>query len=281
MTLTEEQPQNAESTAQSNSRKPKRHRTLAQKWRLVSLPNKLIVLATLVIAVSNGAYTFVALRTLREIKGSSSDTHSLAETGNLQISVAQRIAKADEDAAASFKKSVEQSGVYLTESTRRTALDMRPWLFASASSVALKKDAVPMVVNEAFYVRLTTKNNGRTPAIKVREVVVLQIVEVKPDKAFPEPNFTYEPSQYMKDGIIPSGGDQFSDAPTKFDEGGMKNIIEIKWRLYIHGRVEYEDIFGVKHWTNFCSFLVPGGAYAVCPYHNDIDHNEPPRPPAN
>jgi hypothetical protein len=87
MTVAEEQPQNAENVRQGNTRHAKRHRTLAHKWRLVSLPNKLIVIATVIIAISNGIYTFVALRTLREIRASSSDTHDLAvAAGNEAIS---------------------------------------------------------------------------------------------------------------------------------------------------------------------------------------------------
>lgn len=47
---------------------------------------------------------------------------------------------------------------------------------------------------------------------------------------------------------------------------------------YLIGRIDYEDVFGIKHWNTFCFFINPGGALAYCLEGNDEDRN-PKLPP--
>jgi len=57
---------------------PKGKRTVVQKWRLTSFSNKVIVVATIVIAIANVIYTVISLLTLAEIRSGSGDTHRLS-----------------------------------------------------------------------------------------------------------------------------------------------------------------------------------------------------------
>jgi hypothetical protein len=50
------------------------------------------------------------------------------------------------------------------------------------------------------------------------------------------------------------------------------------WKHYLGGwvlaaRVTYFDIYGVPHWTNFCTYEVGNDSATYCPSHNDQDHN--------
>lgn len=48
--------------------------------------------------------------------------------------------------------------------------------------------------------------------------------------------------------------------------------------VVIHGRLTYEDVFGVGHWFQFCSFGSAGSlkkrGSAKCDEYNDTDNNE-------
>jgi hypothetical protein len=43
------------------------------------------------------------------------------------------------------------------------------------------------------------------------------------------------------------------------------------YRVYVHGRIDYDDVFRQKHWTTFC-FHLTDGAWASCREHNDADN---------
>ena len=78
MALTEDQSQNPETASRKNTDKTKRHRTLAQKWRLVSLANKLIVIATMVIAGFTVVLACVSYHQWCEMQKSNKTTQQLA-----------------------------------------------------------------------------------------------------------------------------------------------------------------------------------------------------------
>jgi hypothetical protein len=62
----------------------RRHRTLKQKWALVSLNNQLTVIATLVIALATVVNLGVAVAMWNEMRKSGTDTHDLAVAANQQ-----------------------------------------------------------------------------------------------------------------------------------------------------------------------------------------------------
>jgi hypothetical protein len=70
MDLPENQRQIAATASATNADKPKRHRTLAQKWRLVSLPNKMTAIATIVIATFTVVLACVSYFQWREMNKS-------------------------------------------------------------------------------------------------------------------------------------------------------------------------------------------------------------------
>src|SRR5207245_9581100 len=62
-----------------------RHRTRGQRWILISLPNKLMVIATIVIAIATAVNLFVAIAMWHEMHATGTDTHELAVSAGKQI----------------------------------------------------------------------------------------------------------------------------------------------------------------------------------------------------
>jgi type II secretory pathway component PulM len=125
MTGTEYKPENSIRAKDADTNKPKRHRTLLQKWDLLTLANKLIVIATIVIAVANSMYTVIALKTLREIQNSSSDTQSLASAANKEADKVETISASVEKSVAQFDRIAGVAEKSLYASIAASRLDER------------------------------------------------------------------------------------------------------------------------------------------------------------
>src|ERR1035438_10129302 len=101
MTVSKDESKNPIRAKEAGANKSKRHRTLSQKWRLLTLANKLIVISTIAIAIANSMYTWIALKTLRKIQNGSSDTQHLAASANKEAEKAETM-------CANVDKSVTQ-----------------------------------------------------------------------------------------------------------------------------------------------------------------------------
>jgi hypothetical protein len=70
-------------------------------------------------------------------------------------------------------------------------------------------------------------------------------------------------------GIIAPDGIFHSDV-------GTGRVEQYDWKdsvMLIHGKVTYDDMFGVGHWTKFCYAFIPGVGSTPCDTGNDIDPN--------
>ena len=119
-------------------------------------------------------------------------------------------------------------------------------------------------------VNIKIKNTGKTPAKNVTIESIPQVI----DTNIVTPNFAnYKniiderhvvfPQQEIicVRGLIPSK-EIFDDVKN----GGK--------RLYIHGIIHYDDIFGIHHWATFCYYYIPGEKdYTNYKEHNDTDDN--------
>jgi hypothetical protein len=78
-------------TTEEGNQTASHHRTLPQKWRAVSLNNKLIVVFTAITAIATLFYSLFSGWTLYEIHHGSADTHTLAEAAKKQADKAETI----------------------------------------------------------------------------------------------------------------------------------------------------------------------------------------------
>jgi hypothetical protein len=79
MAIAKNQNANSDSAKNKNSKRAKKQSTTLQKWKLMTFANKIMSIATVVIACATCLYTYISLKTLSEIESGSIDTHKLAE----------------------------------------------------------------------------------------------------------------------------------------------------------------------------------------------------------
>ncbi|MFZ0274435.1 MAG: hypothetical protein WB524_15125 [Acidobacteriaceae bacterium] len=151
----------------------------------------------------------------------------------------------------------------------QTEIAQRAWVYA----VALADG--PVQAGKAIDIRVQVKNSGRTPAIDVRTVTGRTVVEASevPDLSLSPP--AYKRSQFVTDGNINPDSMNFSDFVLPVTVEDVDRINTMKVRVYVHGRIEYRDVFGAPHWNTFCFFFLPGGAFAIYSKYNEMDHNQP------
>ncbi len=155
-------------------------------------------------------------------------------------------------AATAAKDSVELA-------QKNARMDQRAWVTVSDISSDFRQD-------EDWTVRLIFKNTGKTPA---KSFVIRGTGE--PVQKGNKPR--------LEEGILPGRG---VIAPDGLFHSNLGVSGRFDWKsidLVIHGRIDYDSVFGGSHWTKFCYYFVPAktgkGGFAPCDSGNDIDNNAP------
>ena len=279
------------STEDEKPNRRDRRRSFVQRWRATALPNKAMVIATIIIAASNALYTVYARRTLEEIRSGSSDTKTLAQSAKAQADalsdqykemVAARkqtdlliekataqaqntndLARAAARSAAASEASLKVGRDSLQFSETSIALQERAWI--GVDDIRLKE---PIQSGKAVKVVYSFHNPGRTPA---GDVVLRSgwALNQSPQRFF-EPSFE----------MVPVVGKSIVLPGEKFESGELKtftlNAIETQKlqnsliTLYVFGNITYKDVFGKERMTKFCASYSPGeNTFLKCPYHNE------------
>jgi hypothetical protein len=141
---------------------------------------------------------------------------------------------------------------------------------------------IPLIpeVGKPFEIKVEFMNTGKSPARKVTGHCVNEGI-----KRGEKPSFNYstiEPSllgSMAQDvphfiELFPIGSrSEPGRKNVPIDADLMQTITSEDYRIYVHGRWDYEDDFKRPHWMTFCYWLtVPfNGHFSVCPYHNETD----------
>jgi len=165
--------------------------------------------------------------------------------------------KQSADAATRAATSAENS---VTQARDNARLEQRAWV--SVSDITPESQQ-----GQNWTISIIFKNTGRTPA---KNFVIRGIGEpvAKGKKTSSEEIILPGHGIIAPDGVFHSN---FSA------DGGFD------WKsvdLVIHGKIEYDTVFGSSHWTTFCYYFVPTsktgkGGFAPCDSGNDIDNNPP------
>jgi hypothetical protein len=154
--------------------------------------------------------------------------------------------------ARAAKRSVELAG-------KNARMDQRAWVAVSDIPPDFQK-------NKDWKVRIIFKNTGKTPA---KDFVIKAIGEAVAKGQKPNQEERTLPGR----GII---------APDGLFHSNLSVSSGYDWNstdLIIHGRIDYDSVFGCSHWTEFCYHFIPdensGGGFAPCDSGNDIDNNPP------
>jgi hypothetical protein len=138
-------------------------------------------------------------------------------------------------------------------------MDQRAWVAVSDISSNFRQD-------ENWTVNLFFKNTGRTPA---KNFVIWGAGEPVAKGQKPISEEIRLPGR----GVI---------APDGIFHSNLSISGHYDWKaidLVIHGRIDYDSVFGRGHSTKFCYYFVPSktgkGGFAPCESGNDVDNNPP------
>ncbi|MGO9554356.1 MAG: hypothetical protein ACLP2U_04950 [Syntrophobacteraceae bacterium] len=157
---------------------------------------------------------------------------------------------------------------YIMQSSMK--LDQRAWI-GSTIVKGLWGIGKPIDISVQF------RNTGKTPAKNVATITICDTIEKNIAPSFDaESNIWNDQSRsvmtpqqvaFIEVHVHDDLQDVARDAIINDVLNGVK-------RAYVHGRVEYEDIFGKPHWLTFCYFYDPiAKGYRNYSQHNDTDNN--------
>ncbi|MFY9855808.1 MAG: hypothetical protein WAK26_18215 [Terracidiphilus sp.] len=231
MALTEDQSQSPEATSCKDAHKKKRHRTLAQKWRLVSLPNKAMVVATIVMTGFTGVLAWVSYQQSCAMRKSNEITQELA---NLTMESEAPVVWAY-NACLTEKK--------LAEGEKSPACTT-PALIPTKSGIA-------------YYAGVEFENTGRRQAVVTNEYVRWEVRDRKrglPDTPDYNPPIGTKRGDYA---IRPSGMTIqveriYADGPRYFRQDEIDAIKENKSVLWIYGFIDMNIFLNRCQRIRFC-----------------------------
>ena len=151
---------------------------------------------------------------------------------------------------------------------RQMRQDQRAWISSTTETVGA---GIP-ATGQAFLIRTTFKNIGKSAALNVRTCIGAAFL---PKEQMPDFKCPDEIMHFVSIGTMFPSSATFNDllvSPT-FQAVDRDKIMSNTWNMWVYGRVEYADVFGVPHWFNFCSHLLSGGGYAICDKHTETDRN--------
>ena len=193
--------------------------------------------------------------------------------------------------------------------TKQMRQDQRPWLrvefvpIAEAGNDPTKPEAATRITpGQPINVPIRIRNTGKTPAETMTADFVIQLVGINDSMVFPRekglvkrlrtpPKSTMPPTSqpkilgcHIETGIIfPDSFTETSIVRTGMENGNKTliplslservDIISGRVMIYVTGRIEYLDEFGIRHWTDFCRPLSDASANPRCARFNAVDSN--------
>ncbi|HUE52115.1 MAG TPA: hypothetical protein VMO80_07245 [Terriglobales bacterium] len=177
-----------------------------------------------------------------------------------------RIIAADERIATAMEGVVGQGKKSLDATIEQNRLDQRAWVGpTTVSTFELKADQSIPVIGVTF------RNNGKTPALKFGSHVALNASK----KGDPfHPIYHHAGSRPSIDVLQPNGELVLNTNPSsnKLTEQNIRDIRNGDLLLYLFGKGNYDDIFGVTHHVTFCMYVSPDLKHVQsCDTYNEAD----------
>jgi hypothetical protein len=228
-------------------------RTFRDKWRLTSLSNKAITLATIVIAVAGALQFGTAFYQWREMRATGKQTEQMLALVQNQIAAANRLA----DAA---------------DTANKNALDSnRPWL----GTMGVTVEGTTIKPGVMLTAHVPVVNAGNRPAKLLRFRAQVDVFEKFPRT----PAFNMNSTPFRENGqdiVLPHVPIEVS-FPFGLSPEQYQNVSQRKKRLYVYAVVQYEDVnAGLRqavHTTTICYFWILNdkNTFATCPEYNDAN----------
>ncbi len=155
---------------------------------------------------------------------------------------------------------VRQSTISADHSMR---VDQRAWIGLLDIKIVQFLSA-----GQDFVVRVSIKNTGKTPATDVIFHARLQAISKGA-----VPNYSYGDTGGSGMMLPQSIGTHEIGMGHPVPADTSRALARGERTMFLHGRIEYKDIFGDEHWTNWCYYLEGYGLETFTAYkeHNDTD----------
>lgn len=166
----------------------------------------------------------------------------------------------------------------LQQMKHQLTIDQRAWVAVYAVEGFPEAD-------KEFVVKTTIRNTGKTFAKHYKGFIRPEAFRPgqgrHPDFSVEENAPTAKPPE-VSIGLLPPNGEysgtlNVKENHEKVTPDEIKAVKSGEVILLIHGRIDYDDIFGCHHWTTFCYRLNSAiTAYSAYESHNDADDNPCP-----
>jgi cell division protein FtsI/penicillin-binding protein 2 len=219
---------------------------LLQRWKMTSIANQLLAVATVVMAFGTLFYVGVAVSQYCLMKSGARET---ANQVNKVITEARRIADSTE-------KTFAQSKAALDASIEISRNDQRAWVGPIEVTLPQFSDgshAVYLKEGSQATIGVTITNSGKTPARKFMPRIQMGVLRTG------KPFIPEYPALSTRQSVavVHPGMKPILYAPPF---GPPKQLIDAiaggQYVLYLYGIMTYEDIYNRPHKTTFCMFIV-------------------------
>ena len=115
-------------------------------------------------------------------------------------------------------------------------------------------------------------NTGRTPALNV---IVRRMIHLsyEPVPQFPTPAEEFWLTGFLSKATLFPGATSKGSSSLQVSEQEVNLINQGEAWIYLFGAIDYEDVFGKRHRTQFCNVYKPGPRpfFSDCEQHNRAD----------
>jgi len=262
--------------------------TLIQRWKQISLPNKLLIQTGALVAFGTLFYAGAAAVQVCLMRQAARD--SAAQVERLSKATDDAIKTAVDTSGQSLDKSLAQSKASFDAvvAEERAALDAsakqsKAALDASVDSARVDQRAwMDLIIfapqffqaDRPFSTNAQVKNLGKTPA---RSIMAGWDFTGIPRGRLP--SFDDGTLHLVNFGMLPPQGPGI--LPVEITPGHPDDILgEPRFNairsgdltVFYWGRINYDDMFGYHHWLQFCYiYNVPHTHFDLCGMHNAID----------
>lgn len=228
----------------------------------------IMIVATIVIAISTTIYTIYARRqwqvmstTLSEMKSSGSETKTQIDR---MITETNRIAD-------SMSKTVQHSKKALDSTIENSHLEQRAWIGPTLVLPAeYTEGGKKIYIKEGHPINcgVVITNSGKTPALNVQHSIAVQALK-RGEKPLLKETTGQRDISVLQPGTTLTIHYPPIIGVSKANVAALSSGQDI---LFMYGIIRYDDIFKKTHLTKFCMYLAPDLAtFSSCPYYNETD----------
>jgi hypothetical protein len=169
-------------------------------------------------------------------------------------------------------------GLQLSVMQHQLRLDQRAWIgFVLPSNFPLDGEVTPAT--------LQVTNFGKTPARQVEGNIIATLM-----MKIQEPSFDYSVghphNRFYAGAVFPNSPfpvtinvQRYEGTPKIISPADLRKELETgQSYIVFYGEITYEDVFGKKHWTRFCTgsgtAMQQLDALKKCIAYNDVDHDK-------